>query len=57
MTYNPLQRVKGTDRLKPAVQAGSVEQGTDEVVAVVGRAWESDPVQGRDGGKCCAKLI
>ena len=29
----------------------------DEVVAVVGPVWESDPVPDRDGGKRCGKLI
>lgn len=40
-------------RLKLAVQEGSVEQGMDEVVAVVGPVWEADRVQGLDGVRCC----
>ncbi len=48
--------VDRTPRLKLAVQGGSVEQGTDEVVAVVGPVRESDPVQGLDGVKCCGLI-
>lgn len=44
--------VNRTARLKLAVQGGSVEQGMAEVVVVVGPVWESDQVQGLDGGKC-----
>ena len=48
-----LRGLDRTPRLKLAVQGGSVEQGMDEVVAVVGPVWESDQVQGLDGVKCC----
>jgi hypothetical protein len=45
-----------TARLKLAVQGGLVEQGMDEVAAVVGRGWGSDRVQGLAGVKCCEPI-